>query len=541
MNGPRNLWQIVGRAPLAWLFLPFLGGLVLSQYWPGAGSGWIVPGVAGCLWLAWRHADKPIRWIACFLVSALALGAWWGTLRLPADPPVWVEEPLRERAVEVRVERLFVNDPAGRGVSGLGRVVSVSPGLRRNTVEGQLVYLRTRTDSLWLEGAVYEVYGVLRPLDREHPGLAGFDRYLVSQQVVARIDGQRLAFRSAHGERIWQVAFSELRQRAKQSLSMGEAGREDLARVYRAMLLGERLDLTPAQKKNFRLSGTAHLFAISGLHVGIIAGILFGVLNLFRLGEGTRWLLGMLLLGFYVLLTGAPPSAQRAYLMVLCLWGGRLVNRGYAGGSALFASAFAVTLLDPRQPFMLGFQLSYAVVFAILIYGVPLAEAIRNRLQPDAYSLRPERLLRRFLRYTAMSFAISLGAFLGSAPFMIWRFEIFPIAAVVLNVPLLPLAGLTLAFGVLSIGAGFFGLGGLSWLLNHGAWPVIDAMQVIIGTGLATLPVFSGIAFRSEALGIVLMAGLLACGLALSVQRNFPGWLLGAIPLVLAGLLWWAT
>lgn len=124
---------------------------------------------------------------------------------------------------------------------------------------------------------------------------------------------------------------------------------------------------------------------------------------------------------------------------------------------------------------------------------------------------------------------------------MIWYFEILPLSAVFLNVPLLPLAGLLLALGVLSVAAGFLGLDGISWLLNHGAWPVIDAMQSIIGLWLAWLPGHSVMAFRSETAGAMVVAGLLAAGIGFSCQREISRWLLVGIPVGLVLAIWWAT
>src|SRR5690606_31994265 len=132
----------------------------------------------------------------------------------------------------------------------------------------------------------------------------------------------------------------------------------------------------------------------------------------------------------------------------------RAVLRQREALAALVASAVAVLLWQPQQLFTAGFQLSYAVVGAILLFGLPVAASLRGRI--DLWNFVPERSLsrwrlwlRRVIRGIADTFSISLAATLGSAPLIIAHFGLLTPGALFLNMVLIPCASLAVMDGVL--------------------------------------------------------------------------------------------
>lgn len=140
--------------------------------------------------------------------------------------------------------------------------------------------------------------------------------------------------------------------------------------VAEAMAVGERRGLTPALRTTYARSGTSHLLAVSGLHVGILfwaAGFLLGGIRLLR--HGHRWLNGLLMLAVwgYALLTGGSPSVLRAAAMFSALQIAQARSLHYNALNTLFGIGAIMLVLNPDLLFDISFQLSFLAVLAILI------------------------------------------------------------------------------------------------------------------------------------------------------------------------------
>lgn len=147
--------------------------------------------------------------------------------------------------------------------------------------------------------------------------------------------------------------------------------------VAEALLLGWRDHMDDDTYAHYRDAGIAHLLCVSGLHVGIVAGLL-ALPGRFcgRSRRGRRWAAGLQTTGLwlFVLLTGAAPSALRAGLMFTLLILGRHVSASTHPVNSLAASALVLLLMRPGVLFEAGFQLSYAAVAGILLLGCPLRD-----------------------------------------------------------------------------------------------------------------------------------------------------------------------
>lgn len=136
--------------------------------------------------------------------------------------------------------------------------------------------------------------------------------------------------------------------------------------VIEALVLGHKALITPQENELLALSGTAHLMAISGLHVGLICWAIYSLLRKLRKEKYALFVVGIA--GFaYIALVGFSPSAQRAYVMVMCAL---LVLTGRVPVNAWAAYCLAlalVLLLDPLAPLNSGFWFSFAAVFVLLV------------------------------------------------------------------------------------------------------------------------------------------------------------------------------
>ncbi|HRQ90444.1 MAG TPA: ComEC/Rec2 family competence protein, partial [Bacteroidia bacterium] len=195
---------------------------------------------------------------------------------------------------------------------------------------------------------------------------------------------------------------------------------EPYARLVAAMALGAREQSPEDLEEWFRISGTIHLFAVSGLHVGIVVGILAGLASLAGLSKAKSVMLIVPLVLFYAVLTGLSPSAVRAAVMAaVFLLGYGLREKPRLLNSLGFA-ALAILGHDPQQLFLPGFQLSFMVMLAIALMVQGLSVRIARPLTSDPFL--PKRLVRRLRRvldrcsvHFAATLAMSLAAWIGSA------------------------------------------------------------------------------------------------------------------------------
>lgn len=199
--------------------------------------------------------------------------------------------------------------------------------------------------------------------------------------------------------------------------------------VMSAMLLGEKGGLDPELKSLFQAGGIAHILAISGLHISMIG---MGIYQVIRKLTGRFLVPGITsggLLILYGILTGMPVSAKRAILMFLVYLGAQILGRTYDLLSAMSLSCIWILLEEPAYLYQAAFQLSF---LAILGIGV---------LLPALSSLWPEKN-----RVTeALSAGLSIQ--IATLPCTLYWFSEFAVAGFLLNLAVIPMAGIAMAFG----------------------------------------------------------------------------------------------
>ncbi|MEE9202400.1 MAG: DNA internalization-related competence protein ComEC/Rec2 [Dehalococcoidia bacterium] len=249
-----------------------------------------------------------------------------------------------------------------------------------------------------------------------------------------------------------------LLHRLRQSLSRGLARAlpEPQASLSQALLLGQRGNLPPSLRQDFTRTGTAHLLAISGLHISVLAGIVLS-LAAWALGRHRPYYLmvALLLVWLYILLSGFRPPAVRAGIMAsLFLWG-EGIGRPRAAFTALAFAAAVMVGISPRLLGEASFQLTFAAMAGIVI--------LSPRLQDMGQRLRLPRLAVDGLAY-------SLGATVAVLPLISHYFGLVPLVGVpatLLAMPALPgaILGSALAGGVAAVAPPLsVPFAGLAWL-----------------------------------------------------------------------------
>jgi competence protein ComEC len=148
----------------------------------------------------------------------------------------------------------------------------------------------------------------------------------------------------------------------------------DDAGMLNAMLFGDRSRLNRTLRLGFERTGSFHLFVVSGMHVALLAGLLFYLARRIHLRESIATALTLTLVSAYALLTGFGVPVQRALLMTAVFLVARLLTRARNPLNALGAAALAVLIGSPRALFEASFQMTFLAIIAIAGIAMPLAE-----------------------------------------------------------------------------------------------------------------------------------------------------------------------
>jgi ComEC/Rec2-related protein len=233
----------------------------------------------------------------------------------------------------------------------------------------------------------------------------------------------------------------------------------------------------------FMQSGTMHIFAISGLHVALIAGILVALLRLIRLPRRWCGLVVVPLLWFYTAATGWQASAIRASIMMTVIILGWVTARPTDLINSLAAAALVILVWDPQQLFQASFQLSFGVVLSIGLLAPRIKNLCDKLLAHDPLIPREalpwwRRGTEAPLRWLAMSLATSIAAWLGSLPLTIYYFHIFSPVTLLANLLVVPMSGAALASSMGSLICGAWLPTATEWF-NHGSWFWMSGMMEV--------------------------------------------------------------
>jgi competence protein ComEC len=210
-----------------------------------------------------------------------------------------------------------------------------------------------------------------------------------------------------------------------------------------AVTLGYKAYLTDDLKEAFRASGTAHILAVSGLHVGIIYLIFNSLLSfLGKKGRGHVIRLGLIitLLWGYAFVAGMSSSVVRSVIMLTLYCLGKMQHRRGFTYNTLAATAFVILIFHPSSLFDVSFQMSFVAVFAILYF------------QPGLSVLyTPQNSVTRYIwNLLTVSTAAQLGVF----PLVLYYFGMFPTYFFITNLLVVPIIGIILYAAVMLIAAG---------------------------------------------------------------------------------------
>lgn len=478
------------RRPLGFAALAYGSGLLLGEFWQPR-----LP-ILFAISLALAVAALLFARVRPFLLAPLIIMAGWTnlvchtTVLSPNDLRSFFKGPeivtLRGNLCATPTERIHLtNDKESLQTLAQVDVTAVCRNSRWEPAVGQILVTTPGTlNEPFYAGQEIEINGTLAP---PRPplaaGLFDYRTYLrrhgiyFQLQVAAASDWRLLSPNRTPPLSDRFLAW------AKQTLALDLPARDEPLRLLCAMTLGSQNELANEAYAPFIESGTMHIFAISGLHIALIAGILVCLLRVLRVSRLWCGIIVVPLIWFYTGATGWQPSAARSAVMMSIIVVGWSLKRPGDLLNSLAAAGLVILVWDPQQLFQASFQLSFFVVLSIALFLPPL-EVMRDRMLQHDPLLPPDlvpmwrRRLGTPLRFITNCLATSLAAWLGSWPLTVYYFHLFSPVTLLANMLIVPLSSAALAANMGSLICGAW----MPWaagLFNHSAWLWMWLMTVI--------------------------------------------------------------
>ncbi|MBE7068485.1 MAG: ComEC family competence protein [Clostridiales bacterium] len=295
-----------------------------------------------------------------------------------------------------------------------------------------------------------------------------------------------------------------LRIRQKIYEVVHEGMEETPAAVTIAILTGNTDGIGEGLLENIRYGGIAHIFAVSGLHVGALYGFCMQIIKkgkLYRINPVFRFLFVAFLLLFYGGICGFSPSVVRAITMCLVLYASKLIGTGEDISERIGLACIIVLIRSPVSLYTVGFQLSFSACLGIALLSTPIQNAGFKTFRVYERTLdKPFTFKQSVCRNAISFFAVTLSAQLATLPFLYDAFGYVSCWGLLLNCIFVPL--LSVGFSFLLLGVFLACL--CPWLANA----ILYAPNLLLS---AVLLLFETVDFSTFAITNITITGGCLC------------------------------
>jgi competence protein ComEC len=417
--------------PIVRLLLPFSAGIGISMFYPLPFTVCAIAFLSLFLLaviIYFRLQQFNHRWVFGTLIS---LGMFWGGMALHQ----YRNELLSELVIKINEQPV----PKATSYKMKCKVLGAIDSNETQTfAEGSLiVYVRRSTTAFpYQYGEVLTLpMQKVKPVSPpQNPDEFNYKRYLAFNNIYFQAYLEESEFFPAwinEGNQVRKWVYDV--QQYFKAVLLKCIGSQNETGVAEALLYGYDDDIDTETVQAYSNTGTLHVLAVSGMHVGII----FMILGLFlRFMDKTRQLkiakgiIILIALWLYSLLCGLSPSILRATVMFTFIIAADLLNVRSSVYNTLAASAFVLLCIDPNMLANVGFQLSYLAVIGIVFF------------QPYIYDwyTAPNRVMDEIWKITA----VSLAAQLVTCPIGLLYFHQFPNCFLFSNLIIIPLTTIIL-------------------------------------------------------------------------------------------------
>ena len=470
------------RQPFVGLVLAAVTGIVAADYF-SAITGPI-------LFIAILGALAGLRWSFAPLVFAL-VGATFFALHSARIANTPGDELVQIAGAETRPANVIGIVTTEPKIEATGNA-SFLLRLHKARINGQDFQTNATVFVRWRGrpnvGDELALFGTFQPIEPpRNPGEFDMRAYLARRDVknlfIVRYPENGRILAPGSGFSILRAA-ARSREWMQRMLSRDLEDSPDVVGLICGTSLGLRHQTHDDIEEPFQQTGTLHLFAVAGLHVGIVARLLWTFAMVLRLPRKVATALIIPLLFFYAAITGLHTASVRAAVMSALLLGGIFFDRKVLALNSLAAAAFLILLFDSNQLFTSGFQLSFAVVGAIVLLADPMFVRFERIVAPDPFL--PRLLLSRLRRFfaavgrgLARAASVSLAAWIGSLLLIYWYFYLVTPVSLFANLVVVPIAYFVLALAMLSLIAAPIS-SALSILFNNANWLMSRAVLGLV-------------------------------------------------------------
>jgi competence protein ComEC len=342
----------------------------------------------------------------------------------------------KEQAILVRIdEPLTEKEKTYKTILSVKSMVLIDSNI--STSGKILVYLKKEKnvsklkygDLIWIKKPLQNI------TNSGNPGSFNNQQYQSFQQIYQQVyltEKDYIKTNKNEANKLKKTVF-QLRDFTLKVLKQNLSNKNGILGIAEALLIGYKNDLDSNLTQAYSKAGVVHIIAISGLHLGLIYGMLLWILNRIPFVHKNEWIKALILLGclwMFSLMTGASASVLRSAVMFTCIIIGNVMNRKASIYNSLAASAFLLLCYNPYLLWDVGFQLSYLAIIGI----VWLQKPIQNLFSPKNIIL---------LKIWEMS-SITIAAQIITFPICIYYFHQFPNLFLLSNLIAVPLSTIIL-------------------------------------------------------------------------------------------------
>ncbi len=440
--------QLTANLPLVWVSLAFLAGIVLAKFvslpvwvWLGMIVFFILAVIVARL-LAPRIPLLSSFLFPLLLFPFLFIGAFRYQLSIPNFDAFHIAF-YNDRNYDLLITGYLVEPPDYRdNYTNLRlNVTDVDTGDGDLPASG-LLLARVSNNQTYHYGDVIRLRGKLKtPPENED---FSYRDYLAAQNIHAYMSSAEVTALPFKGGNILSAALYALKEKS-------------LANIYRifpdpessllaGILLGVDTGLTKDLQQAFKNTGTAHIIAISGFNISIIAGLFVTFFSRFF---GSRWGAALAIFGiiFYTILVGGDAAVVRAAIMGSLALFARQIGRRQFAMNTLLAVAMLMCLWNPLYIWDVGFQLSFFATFGLILYAEPFSQFAANILHRFLAATTVEKIIQPISDIILLTFAAQVT----TIPIMAYHFQRLSLVSFIANPFILPAQPAVMILGGLAV------------------------------------------------------------------------------------------
>ncbi|MEO2063165.1 MAG: ComEC/Rec2 family competence protein [Christiangramia sp.] len=398
-------------------------------------------------------------------IVVVLLGAFATSMSMPEHLPDHIIHKKRQKQV-LQAKVLEEWKPTENYFRYLLEIEAAYENHQTEHIQGKvLLHLPKGTDTLPQPGNyILLPDNLTKAVINDIPGGFDYSRFLKNQKI------ERVSYLKSSAELFYlpktDFSFQSLRKKVIKNLENKGLKSQESA-ILKALLLGERSEISTQLYKNYAAAGAVHILAISGLHIGILLlflNFLLKPLEKLKRGKILKTILILIILWFFALLTGFSPSVVRAAAMFSFIAIGMQLNRKTRVVQSVLVSLFFLLLLNPYYILQVGFQLSYLAVFGIILFEPKIENLVHT----------PHKTLEYFWKLVSVSIAAQLAIL----PLSLYYFHQFPGLFLLTNILIIPILAIVLIYGFLVVILASFQL--LPGFLLVGLGELLKVMNWII-------------------------------------------------------------